>query len=730
MRAEIVDYHEVRDVVETALESGDLARVKDTLEPLTEQDDRTRTASQNLFVYSTLGQLYEEIQMDQEALNAYVKAYEHDNRDRSALIALSRAMFDNPEADQTLTVMTRLLVHHRYSLNAPMVARVYSTIAAHHQATGDLEKARTAYEKALEVTPGDMDLINALLGVAEESGDSEAVQAVRERLLTSLTNPESRAAVLVAIGDDYLEKLDDLPKAVEAYERALAECSTSIPALSRIADLSEQQGEWQRAVRALQTLGEVDHTAEDKVEHLDRAATIYREQMNASALAIQVYNKILDIAPTELDSFKTIARMLMDEEDWEQLEENYVRMIERQKEVRGDQNVLVVLYRNLGELRLDQLDNPEAAAEAFQAASDLVPDEMQFHETLAELYARNDETLEKAVREHREILRLAPDRLDSVDALATLYRRLERFDDSLCIFRVMDALDRADEEGKRIVERFSTHRAAEVDTVFDDEIWKEFIYPEFLVQDIAEVFALAQPALLELFAHDLEHYDLREKDARFDLESPSFFSKTYKRIVKSLGQRELPAVYIDPSLSTMRNGYLYPPAFLVGKGMLSNREEREIAFVIAKQLTLFRPEFFLTEFGGLKVLEGVLYTIFKTFKPELNVEMSKNMQRIAKHLNKKLPEAARTKLEALISRILEEGTAINLKLYIEAAEDAANRAGFIFCDDLPTVRSLLSEEEKPLGNRDVGNRFGSLLMWAISEEYMELRRRLGVDIDQ
>src|SRR5690606_25177918 len=115
-------------------------------------------------------------------------------------------VLDGMGSDHTLPVLTRLLVHHRYELRASFVSRVYKAIADHYQAAGELDAARVAYEKALEARPGDMDIINSLLGIAEESGDDAAVLEVREKLLTTLTNAESRAAVLVAIGDDYIKK--------------------------------------------------------------------------------------------------------------------------------------------------------------------------------------------------------------------------------------------------------------------------------------------------------------------------------------------------------------------------------------------------------------------------------------------------------------------------------------------------------------------------------------------
>jgi len=729
-RAELTDYHEIRSAVSTALQSGDLSKAKMVLEGTVKHADSTRSASENLFVYRSLGNLYGEIGMDDEALRSFVTAYASDSRDLDTLKALATVMLEGAESEDTLEVMTRLLVFHRYALRPSMVARIYVSIAGYHKTSGNLERARTSYEKALEVRPGDMGIINALLGVAEESGDDQAVLAVREKLLTTLTNAESRAAVLVAIGDDYIKKFDDANRAIDAFERALAECATSQPALLRVADLSIRQEDWSRAVRSLITLGDVADEADAKVKYLSKAAVVYRDKLGEHTRAIQVYNKILDIDPLQLDSFKAIARLLLDMEDWTSLEANYENMIARQKALESVQtNVLVVLYRNLGELQLKQLNSAKRAAISYQEASDLLPDDLGFHQILADLYALDDETLALAIDQHRQILRLAPDRLESVDALANLYRKMESFDRSLCVFRVLDTLGRAGEEGGRIVERYRSPRAPKVEGAFTDEIWNSYLRPDFLEPSLLHLFRLTQSALVERFAHDLEHYGLREKDARLNLDEPSFFSKTYQSVIKILGLGSVPAVYRSEKAKGMRNAYLFPSAFLIGNDLLSGRSEKEVAFVCAKALTLFRPEFFLTQFGGVKVLEGLLYTIFKTFRPDLNVDLSKNMQRISKDMGKKLKLDEQALLRTIVDARIESGANLDIKLYVEAAEDTANRVGLLFCDDPAMVQRLLEEEENSISNRSVGERLGSLLMWGISDQFMELREKLNLAIE-
>ena len=78
-----------------------------------------------------------------------------------------------------------------------------------------------------------------------------------------------------------------------------------------------------------------------------------------------------------------------------------------------------------------------------------------------------------------------------------------------------------------------------------------------------------------------------------------------------------------------------------------------------------------------------------------------------------------------------------MALFMESVEEFANRVGLLFSDDLSIIEKQLVEEDQnasgklglhPISARKVSDRIGSLLVWGMSEEYMQLRRGLGISI--
>jgi hypothetical protein len=205
------------------------------------------------------------------------------------------------------------------------------------------------------------------------------------------------------------------------------------------------------------------------------------------------------------------------------------------------------------------------------------------------------------------------------------------------------------------------------------------------------------------------------------------FSEAFRGASKALGFAQIPAAYRCDKFKGVLNAYLSEPSFVVNSNMLAGRTSREIAFVTAKALTLLRPEFYLLPIG-VRPLDLILKTITKVVCPNFKFELDKNASKVAKHLSSKLSDDDRKTLTTLVEEMINSGTAPNLKLFMESVEDLSNRVGLVFCDDPSVFEKMLVEESRPISARAVRDRMGSVLLWALSEDYAALRRKLGVTL--
>ena len=71
--------------IERLLEASDFGQLDNALKPLLSLDDKTRSASENLFIYRTLGAMHAGQKHADDALKAYEKAHDFDPRDYAVL---------------------------------------------------------------------------------------------------------------------------------------------------------------------------------------------------------------------------------------------------------------------------------------------------------------------------------------------------------------------------------------------------------------------------------------------------------------------------------------------------------------------------------------------------------------------------------------------------------------------------------------------------------------------
>ena len=722
---EINTFSEVRRLSQVALETGNFTRLQTLLVPLLREDDRSRSADENLFIYRTLGVVYEENGQKDEALLAFEQAYHFDKRDFKSLEARVENELTKTPAEVDTGLLLEFLVFHRSSLKNSVVMRIFRAIGESHRVSGDYEAARECYEKALEARPGDMEIIHALLDISKASGDDDAVIKAREKLLASMTSAESRAAILVSIGDDYLNIKKDEQRALETYEEAILECNTSIAALQRILVVAEHKGDWDRCLSACETLVKAASEEDEKAKYLLKMAAIFEKNLHNSKRAIQLFNDVLDLKPDQLDVFKAILAMLQAENDFAGMEENYERMIERQRKVSPiNTKLLAMLCKNLGDIRLRQFNNIPGAASAYQIASDLFPDKPEFHMYLAKLYAVNDDTLEKAIYENRQILRLMPNCFDAVKQMAECHVRLNHIDEALNIYRVLSALGNDTPEGSKMIDRFQPVDVPVIQRAFTDAQWKR-IRPNTLNTDFCEILSLTAKALWKCFTNELSLYGLSKHD-RVDLNAPTLFSRTLKNAQQALGFADLPQIYRWDKKAGILNAYIEERAFLVHSTMFSGKTEQEVAFATAKSLLLMRPEFYFMQHIGPS-LDKIFPAIFKTACPQLNLELKEDQMRIQRVLEKVLSPNELARIAQIVKQILANKQ-YNVNLFVESVEDYANRVGLIFCDDPRVIEKMLAEESRPFSKRDIKSRLGSLLLWALSDDYAELRASLGIKV--
>src|SRR5690606_6331392 len=113
-------------------------------------------------------------------------------------------------------------------------------------------------------------------------------------------------------------------------------------------------------------------------------AQLAKGELADRGAALALFDRVLDVDPSQLTAFERIAAMLTEDKDWLGLEEMYKRMLRRALG-RDDATLQRALYKQVAVVYRDRLSNPALAIQALQAATHLGPDDDEAQTMLREL---------------------------------------------------------------------------------------------------------------------------------------------------------------------------------------------------------------------------------------------------------------------------------------------------------------------------------------------------------
>ncbi|MFP4596839.1 MAG: tetratricopeptide repeat protein [Persicimonas sp.] len=725
----IEDFQTVKREVGDLLESAEIDPAIQRLEDAASLPDSTRYLDENIWLYRQLGDLYRAFDREDDALGAYRQAYGFDPRNRQVAEPLAELLLAREAGEEAAGVLRSLLLHHKQAIPAERLGWAHRQLGALYESNGSLEKARHAFEKALQDTAQDQLALTGLLRVVGTIGEPADVIEVRRKLIKSLDDSRARSMALVAMGDDWKEKFNDPWRALDTYEEALAEDEKNTRALESITTVARQIGDWRRLARAYFTLHRLAETPEEKANWLIESSQIARQELWEPEKALAGFRRALELDPTRLDAFKAATSLLVDAKDWEQLEAAYLQLIAANQDLdEPDERLLAVLWQKLGDLYNNHLERRDEAITAYHHASKLMPQNIELHEQVAELAEGDSDYGDLAMDHLRAIVRHDPTRIDVLERIGKVHLRKKEVDPAFCYLRAFDFRGGTlGEKASGFINRLKSPMVDVPARPLTTDLLRRFVFSDQMDRDVTRVFSVIKPALTQWVGESRRKYGLGRRD-RVKFKEKLAFNNIYKQIGASLGYDDLPDLWRKPDQPGLINGALVPEGMIVGDELLGSGREKHIAFIVGKQLFLFLAPFYLPAIRPTSDLQVFFLLATALVKPEFDFDKDDHTKRAFKDLKKHVRGDDLNRLEHAINKVTAREGDIDLNRWVEAVEDTANRVGFIFCDDLDVARDYLRNEPQTMGMRSVEKRMQDLADYAVSERYMTLRQELNISV--
>jgi hypothetical protein len=297
-------------------------------------------------------------------------------------------------------------------------------------------------------------------------------------------------------------------------------------------------------------------------------------------------------------------------------------------------------------------------------------------------------------------------------------------------------LQRADADEMQFYEQYKQKGFVRAKARLTDEMWaKNLFHPE---EDryIGAIFGTVWQAVALLRSGEHKQFGLKRKD-KLDLAThQALFSKVFAYVAQVLNVM-LPEVYLRPEqqggmqiANCKEKGQLIP-SLVVGAELLQGRSDRELAFPIARFLTLLRPEHYMkltlptnTDLRIAFLAALKLVTPNFPVKPGDAPVVDQYVAAMRTTVNPQMAE----QLAMVVQRFLTAKAEVDLNRWSQGVDLTAHRVGFVICNDLAMAARFIQMEPTTVGGMQPKDKVKELVMYAISEEYFELRHALGMTI--
>lgn len=283
----------------------------------------------------------------------------------------------------------------------PMVARAHYLRLARiaEERLGDDARAVDAFERALEQSGDDEDLLAALDRLHTKMEAWDALGRVLERRVQLAVDPVERADLLVRLGALREEKFGDLRGAFAAYQEVVERD----PADTRALDGLERLGHHEElALQVVDTLeaayretGSLERIAKlydiriqladsdgERVRMLQEAAALWENELGQPDKALEALRKAFQLDPRDTLLLEDIERLASTSGRWEALRglvESAAESDDLDRDLRRDLNLRAASWYR------DHLHDSAAAEARLRAALEADPESGQAHERLVEL---------------------------------------------------------------------------------------------------------------------------------------------------------------------------------------------------------------------------------------------------------------------------------------------------------------------------------------------------------
>lgn len=308
----------------------------------------------------------------------------------------------------------------RMASDADKIALYQRIAGIARERLGEPERGLRALERVLSLRPADLQVARELLPIYREQGSWTRVLATYEVLLSGAADDDDRLDLIAVMRDIALQKLNSPKQALHWAARAYELRPSDDVLRAGLEAAAERADGWEELSAIFERrLASSECDTTERLELLDKLATIARERLGQPLEAQRFFRQIIDLDPTNKVAIAALEEIYTATSQWGDLATVFAKRLGAVR----DNALRLPLLRRLGALQEHKVGDLDAAIETY-----------------------------------REVLTLAPGDGDALEALTRLYRARERWADLADVLqRRLDQVELGNEQIPLLFELSQLH---------------------------------------------------------------------------------------------------------------------------------------------------------------------------------------------------------------------------------------------------------------------------------
>src|SRR5262249_53491734 len=264
---------------------------------------------------------------------------------------------------------------------------------------GRVDEAVDAWRRVIAIDPSDFRALEALEGLFVREGRWEEAIDVLEKRALVLDDEGQRRETLLQAAATWEEKVEDLTRAAQVYERVRASDPSDATASERLDAIYTQQYKWTELVEVLLERSELRPSVDEQIQILNRVAPTYESEIGDQESAFYVLQAAFKRDYAHDQTANELERLATATNRWQELLDEYTnRVNELERENRGS---AADLWVKIGRWYAEHLSHLEYAIHSVQQALRIDPSHTGALAGMAELQRKRGSWSELIETLHR-----------------------------------------------------------------------------------------------------------------------------------------------------------------------------------------------------------------------------------------------------------------------------------------------------------------------------------------